>query len=157
MSRKNTGTASHGGPSACLPTAISFWATTACPRATAAPGGMSNGRTFTAKPCLSTGPWTRWAVSGKAVLPGGAGGAACQPILTEILRERSGSYSPSQEPQHQREQRAQHDTSGHWKVEAGVPAVHVDIAGQVAELDRQPPGEADQQARDYQRDAERDE
>src|ERR1035437_8622807 len=130
MSRKNTGTASHGGPSACLPTAISFWATTACPRATAAPGGMSNGKTFTAKPCLSTGPWTRWVVSGNSL---------------------------SQDPQHQREQRAQQDTSGHWKVEAGVPAVHVNIAGQAAELDRQPPGEGNQQARGGQRDAERDE
>jgi hypothetical protein len=35
--------------------------------------------------------------------------------------------------------------------------VYVDIAGQVAELDRQPPGEADQQPHGYQRDAERDE
>ena len=35
--------------------------------------------------------------------------------------------------------------------------MYVDIAGQVAELDRQPPGEADQQAHGDQRDAERDE
>src|ERR1035437_8343272 len=130
MSRKNTGTASRGDPRWCLPTAISFWATTACPRATAAPGGMSNVKTFTAKPCLSTGPWTRWAVSGNSF---------------------------SQDPQHQRVQRADQDTSGHWKVEAGIPAMHVDFAGQTAELDRQPTGEADQQARGYQRDAERDE
>ena len=35
--------------------------------------------------------------------------------------------------------------------------MHVDIAGQAAELERQPSGEADQHAHDYQRDAERDE
>ena len=35
--------------------------------------------------------------------------------------------------------------------------MYVDIAGQVAELDRQPSGEADQQAHGYQRNAERDE
>ena len=35
--------------------------------------------------------------------------------------------------------------------------MHIDIAGQAVELDRQPPGEADQQPHGYQRDAERDE
>src|SRR5271157_477541 len=99
MSRKSTGTASRGDPRWCLATAISFWATTACLRATAALGGLSNAKTSTAKPCLSTGPWTRWAVSGNSL---------------------------SQQPQHQREQRTEQDTSGQRKIEAEALAVYVD-------------------------------
>jgi len=77
------------GPELVPPKAISFWATTACLRATAAPGGMSDGKTIYGKAVFVYWPLDKMAVSGKAVLLVGQAVLACQPILIPFPGERS--------------------------------------------------------------------